>query len=306
MEQYLTLIDIVQDKRGQAEKGITYISGDRDELYESYGELFEHALQALHYLQSRGMEPGDELLMQIDENRTFLHVFWGCLLGGIVPVPVTVGSNDEHKMKLFKIWDTLRRPYLISDAKVLESLEKYARQQGLEQAFGVMAQTALPTESLDYGSEAKGVICPVQPDRLAFIQFSSGSTGDPKGVMLTHENLVHNIRDAAAESELDDNDAYLGWMPLTHDLGLIAFHLTCVIGNVNQFIMPTALFIRRPSLWLKKASEHRVTLICSPNFGYKFFWINTNRKPPRTGIYPGSASFITGPSRFRLRCATGF
>ncbi|MFB7816379.1 amino acid adenylation domain-containing protein [Paenibacillus chitinolyticus] len=271
MEQYLTLIDIFQDRRGQAEKGITYISGDRDELYESYGELFEHALQALHYLQSRGMEPGDELLMQIDENRTFLHVFWGCLLGGIVPVPVTVGSNDEHKMKLFKIWDTLRRPYLISDAKVLGSLEKYARQQGLEQAFGVLAQKALPTESLDYGSEAKGIIYPVEPDRLAFIQFSSGSTGDPKGVMLTHENLVHNIRDAAAESELDDNDAYLGWMPLTHDLGLIAFHLTCVIGNVNQFIMPTALFIRRPSLWLKKASEHRVTLICSPNFGYKFF-----------------------------------
>ncbi|WP_010494699.1 non-ribosomal peptide synthetase [Paenibacillus elgii] len=271
MNQFLTLVDVLQDRSRLATRGITYISGDREEEYESYGTLFDRALCVLHELQSSGMKPGDELLMQIDDNRTFLSVFWGCLLGGIIPVPVTVGNNDEHKMKLFKIWGMLNRPYLISDAKALDHLEKYVGQSELQHSFEAMKQTVLFTDKLDFSSQNRGVIYPAKAEQLAFIQFSSGSTGDPKGVMLTHENLVHNTRDCALEAHMDEQDSYLGWMPLTHDLGLIAFHLTCVIANAGQLIMPTALFIRRPTLWLKKASEHRVTQICSPNFGYKFF-----------------------------------
>ncbi|MEC0210153.1 amino acid adenylation domain-containing protein [Paenibacillus ehimensis] len=273
MNRFLTLVDVLQDRGRLAARGITYISGDRHEEYESYGALFDRALCVLHELQSSGMKPGDELLMQIDDNRTFLGVFWGCLLGGIVPVPVTVGNNDEHRMKLFKIWRTLNRPYLMSDAKALDHLEKYAGagHNELRNLFEAMKQTVLFTDKLDFSSMNRGIIYPAKPEQLAFIQYSSGSTGDPKGVMLTHENLVHNIRDCASGARMDENDSYLGWMPLTHDLGLIAFHLTCAIANADQFIMPTALFIRRPTLWLKKASEHRVTQICSPNFGYKFF-----------------------------------
>ncbi|KPV61396.1 hypothetical protein QJ48_00270 [Paenibacillus sp. A3] len=273
MNQFLTLVDVLQDRSRLATRGITYISGDQQEEYESYGILFDRALCVLHELQSSGMKPGDELLMQIDDNRTFLNVFWGCLLGGIIPVPVTVGNNDEHKMKLFKIWGTLNRPYLMSDAKALDQLEKYAGENELQNSFEALKQTVLFTDKLDFSSQNRGIIYPAKPEQLAFIQFSSGSTGDPKGVMLTHENLVHNIRDCASGARMDESDSYLGWMPLTHDLGLIAFHLTCVIANANQYIMPTALFIRRPTLWLKKASEHRVTQICSPNFGYKFFLV---------------------------------
>ncbi|MFB6363476.1 amino acid adenylation domain-containing protein [Paenibacillus elgii] len=271
MNQFQTLVDVLQDRSRLATRGITYISGDRQEEYESYGTLLDRALIVLYALQSSGMKPGDELLMQIDDNRTFLSVFWGCLLGGIVPVPVTVGSNDEHKIKLFKIWRTLNHPYLMSDAKALDYLEKYAGQNELQNLFEEMKQAVLFTDKLNYSSQNRGDIVPVKAEQLAFIQFSSGSTGDPKGVMLTHENLVHNIRDGASGARMDEQDSYLGWMPLTHDLGLIAFHLTCVIANANQYIMPTALFIRRPTLWLKKASEHQVTQICSPNFGYKFF-----------------------------------
>ncbi|EHS57513.1 iturin a synthetase a, partial [Paenibacillus sp. Aloe-11] len=209
--------------------------------------------------------------MQIDDNHTFVNVFWGSLLGGIVPVPVSIGNNDEHKMKLFKIWNTLSRPYMIADDKVLEQLEKYSHQHELLNSFELVKKATFSSHTFDYSSQSKGVVHISKPEDLAFIQFSSGSTGDPKGVMLTHENLVYNIRDIANQTGMSSKDAYLGWMPLTHDLGLIAFHLTCVIANAKQLIMPTALFIRRPSLWLKKVSEHKVTQICSPNFGYKFF-----------------------------------
>ncbi|MBE0339227.1 aminotransferase class III-fold pyridoxal phosphate-dependent enzyme, partial [Paenibacillus sp. 23TSA30-6] len=271
MEQFQTLIEIIQDRASRDENGITFISGDKQEEYVSYSKLLEQASQVLHALQEKGIQPGDELIMQIDDNHTFVNVFWGCLLGGIVPVPVSIGNNDEHKMKLFKIWNTLSRPYMVADDKVLEQLEKYAHQHELLDSFEPVKKATFSSHTFDYSGLNKGVVHVSKPEDLAFIQFSSGSTGDPKGVMLTHENLVYNIRDVANQTGMSSKDAYLGWMPLTHDLGLIAFHLTCVVANAKQLIMPTALFIRRPSLWLKKVSEHKVTQICSPNFGYKFF-----------------------------------
>ncbi|MET3210040.1 UNVERIFIED_CONTAM: iturin family lipopeptide synthetase A [Paenibacillus sp. PvR008] len=271
MEQFQTLIEIIQDRASRDENGITFISGDKQEEYVSYSKLLEQASQVLHELQEKGIQPGDELIMQIDDNHTFVNVFWGCLLGGIVPVPVSIGNNDEHKMKLFKIWNTLSRPYMIADDKVLEQLEKYSHQHELLDSFESVNKATFSSHAFDYSSQSKGIVHASKPEDLALIQFSSGSTGDPKGVMLTHENLVYNIRDIVNITSMNSKDAYLGWMPLTHDLGLIAFHLTCVIANAKQLIMPTALFIRRPSLWLKKVSEHKVTQISSPNFGYKFF-----------------------------------
>lgn len=252
MEQFQTLIEIIQDRASRDENGITFISGDKQEEYVSYCKLLEQASQVLYELQEKGIQPGDELIMQIDDNHTFVNVFWGCLLGGIVPVPVSIGNNDEHKMKLFKIWNTLSRPYMIADDKVLEQLEKYSHQHELLDSFEPVKKATFSSHTFDYSSQSKGVVHISKPEDLAFIQFSSGSTGDPKGVMLTHENLVYNIRDIANQTGMSSKDAYLGWMPLTHDLGLICFHLTCVIANAKQLIMPTALFIRRPSLWLKK------------------------------------------------------
>ncbi|WP_068774945.1 non-ribosomal peptide synthetase [Paenibacillus sp. FJAT-26967] len=271
MEQFQTLIEIIQDRAQRDRNGITFITGDKQEEYVSYGNLLEHASKVLYQLQENGIQAGDELLMQIDDNHTFLTVFWACLLGGIVPVPVSIGNNDEHKMKLFRIWSTLSRPSMVADDKVLEQLDKYSQQHNLIDSFELVKKVTISSQKLDYTGKNKGMLHVSKPEDLAFIQFSSGSTGDPKGVMLTHENLVFNIRDIANQTGMSPEDIYLGWMPLTHDLGLIAFHLTCLIADAKQLIMPTALFIRRPSLWLKKASEHRATQICSPNFGYKFF-----------------------------------
>jgi acyl-CoA synthetase (AMP-forming)/AMP-acid ligase II/aryl carrier-like protein len=106
-------------------------------------------------------------------------------------------------------------------------------------------------------------------DDLAFIQFSSGSTSEPKGVMLTHGNLIANTAGATARGRYDEHDVGLSWMPLTHDMGLIGFYLIQFANRVHISLMPTDLFVRRPLLWLQVASKQRVTLTCSPNFGYR-------------------------------------
>ncbi len=116
-----------------------------------------------------------------------------------------------------------------------------------------------------------GEIYAASPDDLAFIQYSSGSTSDPKGVCLTHRNLCTNIRAIVEGASWNEDDQSLSWMPLTHDMGLIGYHLSVLGAGMNHAIMDTNAFVRRPLLWMIKAAELKATQLCSPNFGYKHF-----------------------------------
>lgn len=118
---------------------------------------------------------------------------------------------------------------------------------------------------------AHGELYAAQPDDIAFIQYSSGSTSDPKGVVLTHRNLCTNIRAIVEATDWNENDQSLSWMPLTHDMGLIGYHLSVLGVGMNHAVMDTNVFVRRPLLWMSKANELRATQLCSPNFGYKHF-----------------------------------
>jgi acyl-CoA synthetase (AMP-forming)/AMP-acid ligase II/acyl carrier protein len=109
------------------------------------------------------------------------------------------------------------------------------------------------------------------PDDVAFIQFSSGSTSEPKGVVLTHRNILANCQGVSEAARLTEQDISLSWMPLTHDMGLIGFHIFMLVNRIHQHLMPTDLFVRRPLLWLTFAGQKRASLMCSPNFGYRHY-----------------------------------
>ena len=111
----------------------------------------------------------------------------------------------------------------------------------------------------------------VEPDDLATLIYTSGTTGEPKGVMLTHGNLIANTQGATAVGKYNDQDVTLSWMPLTHDMGLIGFYLIQFANRVHINLMPTELFVRRPLLWLQLASRKKITATSSPNFGYRHF-----------------------------------
>jgi len=268
MQLYDTLTDLLADARVK-DREVRFIDGENDESIVSFGELWDRALGLLGSLQARGMQPGDELIIFSKSNENFVVAFWAAVLGGIVPVPVAVGISDEHRLKLFRIISQLERATLFTDMALLERLLEFSGKRELADITALLeSRTALMSEA---GSEANGEIFESTPQDVAFIQYSSGSTSEPKGVVLTHRNLCTNIRAIVEGLQWNENDQALSWMPLTHDMGLIGFHLSVLGVGMNHAIMDTNVFVRRPLLWISKANELRATQLCSPNFGYKHF-----------------------------------
>ena len=268
MRLYDTLTDLLDDV-WQQDREIRLIDGEHDEVGLPFGELRQRALALLGSLQSRGMKPGDELIIFSKSNESFVVAFWAAILGGIVPVPVAVGISDEHKHKLFRILSQLEHPTLFTEQDLLRRLVEFAHDQQLVEIGTLLDKHAVLMSDVVPGSH--GDVYAARPDDIGFIQYSSGSTSDPKGVVLTHRNLCVNIRAIVEGFDWRADDQALSWMPLTHDMGLIGFHLSVMAAGMNHAVMDTNLFVRRPLLWMTKANDLRATQLCSPNFGYKHF-----------------------------------
>ncbi|MDE2251964.1 MAG: non-ribosomal peptide synthetase [Gammaproteobacteria bacterium] len=264
-----TLSELLHGNRA-ADRSITYHESESGQRVVRYGELYERALGILHHLQELGARPGDRLLLFLASNEAFIDAFWASILGGIVPVPVAPGISDEHRHKLLRIAAQLGTPFLYTERRLLERIRNFADEHQQQQAYARLAQRAFVTDDL-VDLERAGRVHAARAGDAAFVQYSSGSTSLPKGVVLTHANLLANMRGATVAVRYTDQDVSLSWMPLTHDMGLIGFHIFLVGNRINMHQMATEMFVRRPALWLQTAARVRATLLCSPNFGYRHF-----------------------------------
>ena len=224
----------------------------------------------LGHLQAVGAVRGDKMIIFLNHNEKFIDGFWAAITGGIVPVPLAVGISDEHRHKLLRIAKRLGNPLLYTDEKNLDRLGTFAASVGEMEVFEHLKRRSVLTDALN-GPGHAGTPASVGAGDVAFIQFSSGSTSDPKGIVLTHANMLANLRSTTAAAGFNEDDVSLSWMPLTHDMGLIGKHIFMFANRVENHLMATELFIRRPLLWPKFASERRATILSSPNFGYRHF-----------------------------------
>ena len=269
MSKATTLSEIIANNRTIA-RSITYLEGENDAREVAFAELYGRALGILWHLQRIGARRGDKLILLLSSNEQFIDVFWAAILGGIVPVPVALGVSDEHRHKLLRIARRLGDPFIYTERRSLERIGTFAAQAGESAAYENLRKRAFLVDDLDDISRA-GSVQRVSADDTAFIQFSSGSTSEPKGVVLTHGNIIANCYGVSEAAALTENDVSLSWMPLTHDMGLIGFHLIMFVNRIHAHLMPTELFIRRPLLWLTLATRVRASILCSPNFGYKHY-----------------------------------
>lgn len=269
VEECRTLQEVMLGNKNLQDKGIVYFNSDKEEVFTSYQNLYEDALTMLGNMQSIGIKEEDLMIFQFCGNREFITTFWACILGRIIPVPLAIGKNEEYFNKLARICKILKKPYIIFDDRAYKQYKQFisARAEMLElnsDNIKVVHYKELTKR------EIKGRIAECKESDIAFIQFSSGSTGSPKGVIMKHSNLIANT-EGIIEGVVNSEDSTLSWMPLTHDMGLIGFHLVPFRRQIIQYLIPTDRFIYSPLTWLQKASEHKATILSSPNFGYTYY-----------------------------------
>ncbi len=269
---FKTLIDVIKNNKTNDIAGVTFIDDKSNEKFVSYREVYSKSLSLLKSLQNFGIKPGDELLFQIDNNEDFIYAIWDCILGGIIAVPVTFNITEEDKIRILGIWKLLKNPFLITSENILNQIKSFINTKSdLKVLSNSINRRSLLINEVESDKLDEGVIYDANVTDVAFVMFSSGSTGMPKGVMLSHENVIAQICATYNSFKLNSKDAFLSWMPLTHTVGLCKYHMVPAAFSLNQYIMTKALFVNNPLIWLQKAYEHKATILACPNFGYKHF-----------------------------------
>lgn len=225
---------------------------------------FKNSVKIILYnLKKLGIKRGDEVLFQLDNSVELLKLFWACILGGFIAIPYTYLEKRDEKYKILKIWEILENPYLVSNMSTIEILD-------MNDEFRHIVRKSIPIDKLENpsGFIDANIEIPNEND-IAFIQYSSGSTSDPKGVIVTHKNIISSINATIRAMDVTENDIYLSWLPLTHSFGMIGTYLTPLLAGCSFYIMSPKVFVLQPLLWLEKMDEHKVTVTASPNFGIK-------------------------------------
>jgi len=216
-------------------------------------------------LQALGLRKGDRVALILPANEDFVLCFFGAIRAGIIPVPIypPLGPGE-----LQAYLDNTRHIVAKSGARALVTPAKIKRLLGTVQAACPELQQVVAVEAIRESMEG------LKPERItlddpAFLQFTSGSTSRPKGVVLTHRNLAANVRCIMHDGlRLRDDDIGISWLPLYHDMGLIGFVIAPVMLRIPIVFMSPLLFLKRPIAWFQAFTRHRGTIGFAPNFAY--------------------------------------
>lgn len=236
-----------------------------DPVQITCGELHRGAGQVAAGLQRNGLVPGETVAIILPTGMDYFFSFFGVLLAGGVPVPlyppVRPTQIEEHLRRHRGILRNAGVKILLTVSEV----KPVARLLKLQ----VDTLTAVVTVEEMLRQESEFAPIPVQPEDTAFLQYTSGSTGDPKGVVLTHANLLANIRAMGKVTQVTTKDVFVSWLPLYHDMGLIGAWLGSLYFGCRLVIMPPLSFLAHPERWLWAIHKYRGTMAASPNFGYE-------------------------------------
>src|SRR5262245_22725056 len=242
----------------------------------TYGRLWREASLVAGGLREKGVGRGDTVALMLPTGLDFLRSFQGILAAGAVPVPI------YPPLRLDRLEEyAARQSAILADAgvRLLITIPRAMPIAGmLRPAVPSLAEVRTAADLAAPGAVVAGP--EGKAGDPAFVQYTSGSTGSPKGVLLTHDNLMANIRAIAAGVELRPTDVGASWLPLYHDMGLIGSWLFCLHQGLPIAILSPTAFLARPERWLWAIHQHRATLCAAPNFAYEL----AARKVPESAL----------------------
>lgn len=265
--QARTLVEVLL-KRAAKEPNRVHIFLQDDAGNEqpiTYGKLLENAKKVARGLQSWDIEVGETIAIMLPTSEDFFYTFFGILLIGAIPVPIYPPFRpdriEEYAMRAANILKN-------AEVRLLITFQKAERLSDLLKVFISSLKAVITVDSLNKNDGDFNAVH-INENMPGLIQYTSGSTSLPKGVLLTHQNLLANIRAIGQGINLTSSDVAVSWLPLYHDMGLIGSWLTSFYHANPVVIMSPLSFLSRPERWLWTIHYHRATVTGAPNFAYE-------------------------------------
>ncbi len=263
-----TLIDLLRlyAENSPDKTHIYFQHEDGQEEVITYQQLWKSSLCVAHGLRERGIKEGEAVAIMQPTNPAFFYTFFGTLLAGGVPVPI----YPPFRMHMLEAYaKTESRILLSAEVRILVTFEQAEKLSLLLKSFVPSLKHVVTVAELVESRQELSTPYNAKSGHSAFIQYTSGSTAAPKGVLLTHDNLLANIHGYGKAIKVTPDDVTVSWLPLYHDMGLIGMWLGSLYYGIPLILLTPFSFLNHPERWLWAIHYHRGTLSGAPNFAYE-------------------------------------
>ena len=262
----LNLLSILDQKASQSPEKLAYIflkNRENQEQTITYQQLSQISKRIAARLQSL-IPPGAIALLLYPQGLEFIAAFLGCLSAGIIAVPAYPPKRNQKISRLIAIIEDSQPQIILTTSFLLENI-----QPKLENFLDLSVTQFLATDNLNDDQDFEFHLPEISGDTLAFLQYTSGSTGSPKGVMISHDNIANNSVYIQKAFELTEKSVSVTWLPSFHDMGLIDGIIQPLYTGFLGIVMSPESFLKNPMLWLQAITKYRATHSGSPNLGYE-------------------------------------
>lgn len=266
--RYLSLTEMLDKKSAENPLQPAFIY---EEKAVTYREMHQAIQSFASFLCAQGLQKGDRVVLALPNGNEFFIAFYGVLYAGGIAVPINHNSGPE---RIFSIADLSCADYTVVPSRLI-SILKSAGDLSQKKVISPISVEHSTSSSIHTNFPE------INPNDVAFIQYTSGSTGNPKGVQLSHSNILTNIQQMIDGMSITQNDIFVSWLPAYHDMGLILMTMVPFYLGIKLFLMPTnARSIRR---WIETLERTQATFTAAPDFGYRMALLYT-RYPNRFNL----------------------
>jgi acyl-CoA synthetase (AMP-forming)/AMP-acid ligase II/thioesterase domain-containing protein/acyl carrier protein/NADP-dependent 3-hydroxy acid dehydrogenase YdfG len=270
---------------------IVYLQLDGTEIKQSYADLLAEAERILAGLRALGLKPQDKVIFQFDLNQDIISGFWGCILGGFVPVIISIPPTYEEASsaidKIAHVWNLLDQPLVITSEALKNGVNHLGQWVSDPSAFKLTTIEHLKNNERDKNYH------PAQSDDLVFFNLTSGSTGLPKCIGLTHTNLITRAVGTNILNNHTEKDVVLNWLPFDHIGSTSDWHVRCILLGCTLIYVAKEYVLGSPLKWLDLIDKYRITHSWAPNFAYALVNDALKQEPERKWDLSSVSSLLT-------------
>ncbi len=259
-----TICDILKFRAENTPDHVAFIflkDGETDEETITYRQLYEQAWKITHAIRSRGIQSGERALLLFPPGLEFVKTLFACFFAGIYAVPAYPPRKNRSLNRIISIVNDCRPPLCLTVSDIRESFEKNFRDVDELRSLLWVSVDRESCISDDFGYHIK-------PDDLALLQYTSGSTASPKGVMVSHGNFMRNLEFLRQCFEFSAETKAVHWLPVFHDMGLVIGIIQPIYSGCTGVLMSPFSFIQKPIRWLRAFSDYGGVMGSAPNFAY--------------------------------------